>query len=83
VKVVAVRATLAAPEMDPFEESERPAGSVGLTVRESVPSPPEAVTGVKGADAWPCVTAVAEITVVAVIDESTVKLKAAVAVAPS
>jgi hypothetical protein len=81
VKRVIGRVAEGVPEICPAEFMLRPAGSVGLTVRTKVPSPPAAVTGVKG-DGLPCVIVVVGMTVVAVIAESTMRVNGAVAVAP-
>jgi hypothetical protein len=72
-------ATVEVPMIRPVEFMARPAGSVA--VKESVPYPPEAVTGVKLAAA-PCVNVLLAVDGVKVIDPSTARLKFAEPVAP-
>jgi hypothetical protein len=48
VKTVRGRVAAGVPDINPAEFMLRPAGSAGRTARTGVPSPPEAVTGVKG-----------------------------------
>jgi hypothetical protein len=83
VKVVDANGTVAIPEMIPVGDIARPVGKAGLIARVSCPSPPETATGVKGEPVARFLVKIVDGTrVVAFTAESTVKLKAAVAVAP-